>query len=441
MKFRIKKIETPKKTLSLINQKQNLKKGISIMKDTEITNENLQWYANQPVEVQIELFKHYINMSKILANQFFEDEVRQKAGEKYSREKPEAGRYSRWGSNPGSIRVGEEKVKVKVPRIYDNQEEETIGLENYKKLSQISLPTEELLKKIIIGLSQHDYKQVVQMATDSFGLSQSTVSRAFIEGSEKALKAFEERDLGLYDFIALVIDGKYISKDNVVIALGVTISGDKVPLGFIQSTTENSEAVSGLLKNLINRNFKFDEGILTIIDGSKGLKKAIEKTFGELTLTQRCQWHKRENVVSYLPENEQDKYRGKLQRAYSEPDYDAAKHQLLAIKDELQKINRSATLSLEEGLEETLTIHRLGLVEQLGRSLTTTNIIENLNSQLRKYLGRIKRWMDPEMKARWVATALFEIEKKMRRINNYEKLNLLRAAIKSELKLKEQKVA
>ena len=115
------------------------------MKDTEITNENLQWYTNQPIEVQLEYFKLYINMSKILANQFFEDEVRQRAGEKYSREKPEAGRYSRWGSNPGSIRVGEEKVKVKVPRIYDNQEEETIGLENYQKLSQLPLPSEELL--------------------------------------------------------------------------------------------------------------------------------------------------------------------------------------------------------------------------------------------------------------------------------------------------------
>ncbi|MDF1612528.1 transposase [Stygiobacter electus] len=272
------------------------------MKNTEITNENLQWYINQPVEIQLELFKHYVNMAKVLANQFFEDEVRQKAGEKYTREKPEEGRYDRWGSNPVSIRVGEEKVKVKVPRLYDNQQEGTVGLENYKKLRQIPLPSEELLKKIIIGLSQHDYKQVVQMAADSFVLSQSTVSRAFVEESEKALKVFEERDLGLYDFIALVIDGKYNSKDNIVIALGITINGDKIPLGFIQTTTENSEAVSGLLKNLIKRNFRFQEGILTIIDGSKGLKKAIEETFGEFTLTQRYQWHKRENVISYLPE-------------------------------------------------------------------------------------------------------------------------------------------
>ena len=120
-------------------------------------------------------------------------------------------------------------------------------------------------------------------------MSQSTVSRTFIEESGKRLEEFEKRDLGLYDFVALVIDGKYLSRDNIVIALGVTITGIKVPLGFIQTTTENSEAVKGLFKNLIERNFHFEEGLLTIIDGSKGLRKAVEETFGNLTLIQRCQ--------------------------------------------------------------------------------------------------------------------------------------------------------
>jgi len=408
---------------------------------TEITNENLQWYVNQPVEIQLELFKHFVEVAKILANQLFEDEVKSKAGEKYSREKPSEGKYSRWGSNPGSIRVGEEKVKVKVPRLYDNQEESTIGLENYKKLRQIPLPTEELLKKIIIGLSQHDYKQVVQMGAESFGLSQPTVSRAFIEESSRVLEEFEKRDLGVYDFVALVLDGKYLARENIVIALGITITGVKVPLGFIQTTSENSKAVKGLLKNLIGRKFRFLEGILTVIDGSKGLRKAVEEVFGEFNLTQRCQWHKREDVVSYLREEQKESFRGKLQRAYNEPDYEEARLRLLEIRDELKKINRSAANSLEEGLEETLTIHRLGLVEELGRSFTTTNLIENLNSRLASYLRKIKRWVNPEMKSRWIATALIEIECRMRRVNNYKKLHLLRTALKTELKLKQQKVA
>ena len=147
-------------------------------------------------------------------------------------------------------------------------------------------------------------------------------------------------------------------RDNIVIALGITITGIKVPLGFIQTTTENGKAVKGLLKNLISRNFHFEEGLLTIIDGSKGLKKAIEETFGEFTITQRCQWHKRENVVSCLREEEKDIYRGKLQRAYDEQDYETSKRRLFEVRDELKKINRTSANSLDEGLEETLTIHR-----------------------------------------------------------------------------------
>jgi transposase-like protein len=408
---------------------------------TEKRGKNLEWLLDQPVEIQFELFRHHIELSKLLINQLLQDEVEQKAGEKYTRAKPFNGRFSRWGYNPGSVRIGEEKVKMEIPRLYDTKEEETVGLENYQKLKEIELPSEQLLKKIILGLSEHDYKTVTQQAIESFGLSQSSVSRAFMEQSSKILEDFEQRDLGHYDFVALVIDGKHLLKEQVVIALGVTNTGDKIPLGFIQTTTENSIAVKGLLQNLIERNFQFTEGLLAIIDGAKGLTKAIKETFGEYVVIQRCQWHKRENVVSYLKEEDEIHYRGKLQRAYLEPEYHAAKNKLLEIRDELKEINRNAAKSLEEGLEETLTIHKLGLVEELGKSLTTTNIIENLNSQLNKYVGRIKRWVNPEMQARWVATALVEVEQKMRKINNHKKLYLLRTALKSELKLKQQKVA
>jgi transposase-like protein len=411
------------------------------MKDKEITTENLQWYLEQPVEIQLNLFGHYLGMAKILANQILEDEVNSKAGEKHSREKPEDGKYSRWGSNPGSIRIGEERVKIRVPRLYDNHLERTASPDSYYKLRENELPSESLLKKILLGISEHDYQEVVKMGLESFGLSQSTVSRAFIEQSSKLLEEFEKRDLGMYDFIALVIDGKYLSKQNIVIALGITITGEKIPIGFIQTTTENTESVKGLLRDLIGRNFRFKEGILAIVDGSKGLRKAIEETFGEFALVQRCQWHKRENVVSYLKEEEKDVIRGKLHRAYGEPSYEEAKSRLYEIADELKIINRSAARSLQEGLEETLTMHRLGLVEQLGRSFRTTNLIENLNSQLKKYIGRVKYWMNSDMRSRWMAISLLQIEKRMRRVNNYQRLSLLRAALKTELKLKQQKVA
>ncbi|MGK9370195.1 transposase, partial [Melioribacter sp. Ez-97] len=211
---------------------------------------------------------------------------------------------------------------VEVPRFYDKEERRTEESSYYKLLHEIAKPSEIILKKIIKGLSQRDYEEVTRSVLESFGISQSSISRAFIEESKKLLEEFEQRDLGEHDFIALVIDGKYLSHENIVIALGITMSGVKAPLGFIQTTSENSEAIKGLLKNLIGRNFRFEEGLLTIIDGSKGLKKAVKETFGKFTLTQRCQWHKRENVVSYLREEEKEIYRGKIQRAYNEPDYE-----------------------------------------------------------------------------------------------------------------------
>jgi putative transposase len=407
------------------------------MKNSEINKENLEWYLSQPRDLQYQLFQNFVDVAKLHYNQLMEDEKASKTGKKYER----PNRYSRWGKNPGSILIGEEKVPVEVPRFYDKEEQRTEESAYYRQLHELPMPTEEVLKKVIKGLSQKDYAEVTRSVLESFGMSQSTVSRRFIEESKKRLEEFESRDLGDYDFIALIIDGKYLSRDNIVIALGVTITGLKVPLGFIQATTENNESVKGLLKNLINRNFRFEEGLLTITDGSKGLKKAVEETFGNLSINQRCQWHKRENVVSYLREEEKNIFRGKLQRAYDEPDYEEAKRRILGIRDELKKINRSAANSLDEGLEETLTMHRLGLVEELGRSFTTTNLIENLNSQLIKYLRKVKRWINPEMKSRWVAVALLEVENKMRRINNYDKLHLLRTAIKSELDIKQQKVA
>ena len=407
------------------------------MQDSKNEKKNLEWLLDQPQDIQFELYKNFIEIAKLHYNQLIEEEMREKAGEKYSREST----HSRWSSNPGSIRIGSEKVKVDVPRLLNKATGKTETPEYYDKLHSLDMPTEEVLKKIILGLSQSDYEKVSRSITESFGLSQSSVSRRFVKESIKALEEFENRDLSKHEFLAIVIDGKYLSRDNVVIGLGITTTGVKVPLGFIQTTTENSTAVKGLLQNLIERGFRFTGGILALLDGSKGLRKAVKEVFGEFAIVQRCQWHKRENVVSYLSENQKPVIRGKLQRAYSEPDYEEAKIRLFSIRDELKKINISAANSLEEGMEETLTIHRLGLVEELGRSFTTTNVIESLNSQLAKYIRNIKYWINSEMKSRWIASALLEIETRMRRVNNYDKLHLLKTAIKSQLKLDQQKVA
>ena len=411
------------------------------MQTTEITSKNLNWFMEQPIEIQMELFSHMTEISKLIANQFFQDEVHQKSGSRYERVSREEQKYSRWGSNPGSIKIGDERVKMQIPRLYNTETNKTEGLENYKKLREIETPADELVRKIIFGLSEKNYGEVAKTTLGSFGLSQSTVSRQFIEESKKSLEEFENRDLGKYDFIGLVIDGKYLQREQVVIALGITIDGIKIPLGFIHTTTEDNLSIKGLLKDLIRRNFSFTEGIFTITDGSTGLIKAVKETFGKYAVSQRCVWHKRENVVSYLPKDIQKHYRGKLQRAYNEPEYKTAKRKLFEIRIELETINRSAANSLDEGLEETLSLHKLGLVEQLGKSLMTSNTIESLNSQISKYAGKVTRWSSSDMRGRWIAVSLMQIEKRLNRIVGHEKLNLLRIAIKDELKLELNRVA
>lgn len=408
------------------------------MQHSEKTSKNLVWYLEQQLDIQLDILKHQTEIVKLVINQLLEDEVHQKAGDKYEHSsKP----YSRWGSNPGSVKIGKERIKMEIPRLYNKELKQTEGLANYNKIKDSGVSSEKLMSKILFGLSQKNYSEVARTTAESFGFSQSTISREFIESSTKALEEFEQRDLGEYDFIGLAIDGKYLRKHQIIIALGITIEGVKIPLGFVETTTENHLSIKGLLSDLIKRNFKFTEGLLVLIDGATGLKKAVKETFGKYALIQRCTWHKRENVVSYLPKEQQDHYRGKLQRAYTEPDHETAKRKLYEIRIELEKINRSAANSLDEGLEETLTLHRLGLVEQLGKSLLTTNVIENLNSQLGGYVRKVKNWSSSKMRARWMAASLMQIETRMRRINNYEKLNLLRTAIKSELKLEQGKVA
>lgn len=346
--------------------------------------------------------------------------------ERSERGKPHRGRYS-------SIQIGEERVPVAVPRVRDTEAGREQPLQTYQQMKRPVEVDRRLEEAILLGLSQRDYGRVASAFTDGFGLSQSVVSRRFQERSRKALEAFESRSLKEMDIVALVIDGKYLAKHQMVICLGVDSEGHKIPLGFIETTTENSGAIKGLLQDLIRRDLDFSRGLLCVVDGAKGLHKAIREVFGAYALVQRCQWHKRENVVSYLNESDKETYRGKLQRAYSRPDYDQARKALLQVHSELQAINRSAANSLMEGFEETLTLHQLGLFEELGRTFKTTNTIENVNSQLDRYLGKVKRWMHSDQRQRWVAMGLMEVEQRMRRIDNYKALPALRTALEQHI--------
>jgi transposase-like protein len=355
-------------------------------------------------------------------------EIRAKAGsDRYGRT---GSSIKRWGRNPGSVYVGDQKLRVDVPRIRDVVAGREIPLESYERLQNPAHLDEIALSRVINGLSQAKYERAAEHVPETFGIKKTSISRKFIRASAKRLEAFINRDLSQHDIVAIFIDGKFFADNEMVIALGVTLSGEKVLLGFVETSTENHTICRDFLNSLKDRGLKLDQEILFIIDGGKGIYKGIREVMGERALIARCQWHKRENILDYLAKEKRDGFRKKLQSAYEQTSYELAKKALLSIRQELRLLNQSAANSLDEGMEETLLLHRLGMFEKLGRSFKTTNCIENVNKQLELYTGRVSRWQNSDQRRRWVATALLEIEPRLRLVMGYEHLKELRDAMK-----------
>ena len=217
------------------------------------------------------------------------------------------------------------------------------------------------LRRVLYGISCRNYEAAAETIPGAIGLSSSTVSRGFIQASAAQLRAFQERDLSGEDVVAVFLDGKTIADTTMVIALGITMAGEKRFLGFVETDTENATVLTPFLRSLVERGLDLSQGVLVILDGGKGLRTAVRKAVRNRALVHRCQWHKRENVVSYLARREQATWRQRLQRAYNRPMYTEALDALETLHRELTDRNQSAADSLAEGLDETLTLHRLGV--------------------------------------------------------------------------------
>jgi transposase-like protein len=294
---------------------------------------------------------------------------------------------------------------------------------------------ESLFRRVLYGISCRDYEAAAEAIPGAIGISSSTVSRTFVEASGKKLREFQERDLSAQDVIAIFVDGKSFADDQMVLALGVTMSGQKLALGFVQTDTENSRVLTEFFRSLLERGLEISQGLLVVIDGSKGLRSAVREAFRKRALVQRCQWHKRENIISYLPKGEQSYWRKRLQKAYQQATYKDAKAQLLKIHAELEEINQSAASSLAEGLEETLTLHRLGVFPILGRSFKTTNCIESLNSMAERHCAKVSCWKNSSQKHRWFASVILDAEPRFRKVMGYRHLSKMREALRMDLKI------
>ena len=351
-----------------------------------------------------------------------EEEVARRVGPPH-RPNPTS-RGVRWGRQPGYVVFGGQKVSIPRPRVRTREGEE-VALDSYARLQHDGRRQRAVREGIVAGLTTRNYHRAVESVLDGYGIEKSSVSREFVQASAAQLQELCERKLGELDVVALLIDGIEIGKQVLVVALGIETSGEKHVLGLWQGATENTTVVKLLLEDLVARGLRPDRRYLFVIDGAKALRAAIVKVFGERAEVQRCQIHKRRNVKDHLPENCQKDYDRRIRNAYAMTNYAEAKVELEKIVRQLERINPSAAHSLEEGLEETLTVHRLGVGERLRRTLSSTNPIESCLSTVERVARNVKRWREGDQSLRWTATGLLEAEKRFHRIKGYREIGVL----------------
>ncbi len=415
---------------SVLRPVRKRKKGRKLGRVEVIRRED---YTALELDAKVELIRSLVPLGLMHVEEVLDEEVTALAGERYARKAASIG-GRRHGSNPGTVGLAGQRVPIRVPRVRGVAGRE-IPLRAYEALHGDGAVNDLLLKRGLYGISCRNYEAAAEAIPGAIGLSGSTVSRGFIEASAAKLHELQERDLAAEDVVAIVLDGKTFAEATMVIALGITISGAKHFLGFVETDTENERVLTLFLRSLVERGLDLSQGLLVILDGSKGLRAAVRKTFRHRALVQRCQWHKRENVVSHLAKSELAAWRQRLQRAYNRPEYDEALTALKTLQGELDERNQSAARSLTEGLDETLTLHRLGLYEVLGRSLKTTNCLESVNALVEERCAKVDHWQNSSQRHRWLATALLDIEPRLRKLMGYRHLPTLRAALKQELKI------
>ena len=390
------------------------------------------------LNAKVALIQALIPLGLQAVQDLLEEEVTQLAGPRYARTGGQPG-LVRWSQQGGSVYLADQKLPLPVPRVRNLPRNTEVPLTTYQQLRAPRHGDLGLFRKVLLGLSCRDYQACAEAIPAAFGLSPSTVSRRFIRASARKLRAFLERRLERYDLVALVLDGKTFAEDEMVIALGVTLTGEKILLGFVQTGTENEKVCAGFLRDLVERGLRYEQGLLCVLDGSKGFRKAVASVFGAQAVVQRCQWHKRENVLAYLPQGQRPTWRRKLQTAYQQPTEAEARAALGRVRQELRLVNLSAVASLDEGFEETLTLHRLGIFGVLGTSLKTTNCLESINALIGRRTAKVDRWTNSDQKHRWLAAALLDVEPRLRRIRGYRALPLLRTALQAEIQAKEVK--
>jgi transposase-like protein len=355
-----------------------------------------------------------------------EEEVRHLAGDRH--EQHEGRLAHRWGKEDGYCVVDGQKVPIQRTRLRNKQNREQ-RLGSYEIFQRSGPLQKAVWEKIMRGLSTRNYGAVVKEFQQAYGVEKSAVSENFIEASREKVKELMERPLGELRLCAVLIDGTPFKDRQMIVALGIGCDGRKTVLGLREGATENATVVSALLSDLIERGLDFSAPRLYILDGGKALHAAVRRHAGEAAFIQRCQVHKKRNVVDHLPEEYQAEVRRKLQNAYAMVDYGDAKRALERLHRELMEMNPSAARSLEEGMEETLTVHKLRVPDQLRRTLSSTNVIESAFSIVETVCRNVKRWRTGDQIERWVGSGLLVAERQFRKVIGFRQIPLLLSSL------------
>ena len=335
----------------------------------------------------------------------------------------------RHGSQPGYVVYGGRKVSLERPRLRSREDRE-VPLSSYSAFQKHGKMQQAVARQLTRQCSTREYEGAIDSCLKGYGIKRSSVSRHWKAATAKELEELMQRPLPK-DLLVLMIDSKFFGGDCLVAAIGLDLQGKKHVLGLWHGATENATVVKGLLEDLAARGLESERKLLVVLDGAKALRKAVQMVLGEQAVVQRCRIHKLRNVLDQLPKDKQGQVRWRLRMAWANKDVKVAEKELRKIAQSLQESWPMAAASLLEGLEETLTVQRLGIHHKLCRSLSNTNLIENCFSQVAYRARRVKRWHGPTMILRWTASTLLLAEKNFRRINGCEQLKDLEKSLRS----------
>lgn len=335
----------------------------------------------------------------------------------------------RHGYQPGYVVFDGRKVPVAHPRLRRIDPEQEVPLRSYRAFQSAGKHQGQVKRLLLRRVSCRDYEGAVDDFLQGHGLKKSSVSRQWKAATAAELQKLCQRPAP-QDLLALLIDSQQLGEECITVAIGIDKQGHKQVLGLWQGATENSTVVRALLEDLVERGLNCQDKLLVVIDGAKALRKAVRQVLGEVPL-QRCRVHKQRNVVEHLQPDKQAQAVWRLRAAWAQEDPKEAEKQLRHTVKWLEAINPMAARSLEEGLEETLTLHRLGVNVVLRTSLSSTNAIESCFSRAGGLMNRVKRWQKGDMRLRWAATMLLVAEQGFRRIKGYRHLADLEKTLRS----------